>query len=178
MVKMLAELPNAKTLVTTLGSRGAVMVARVDDVLDETTTTTTTLRELVGSLEAEAKAKETKENGDAKSAVPLPAVPATSATVYLEDAGADAATKLGPVRVTFAPAAAMRAEQIADTTGAGRFLHRIVLLRRRHRDGAARSDAAGRVRRRQEVHGAGREAGTPQARHRAGRALPGSRVMR
>lgn len=119
MVKMLAELPNAKTLVTTLGSRGAVMVARVDDVLDETTTTTTTLRELVGSLEAEAKAKETKENGDAKSAVPLPAVPATSATVYLEDAGADAATKLGPVRVTFAPAAAMRAEQIADTTGAG-----------------------------------------------------------
>ena len=119
MVKMLAELPNAKTLVTTLGSRGAVMVARVDDVLDETTTTTTTLRELVGSLEAEAKAKETKENGDAESAVPLPAVPATSATVYLEDAGADAATKLGPVRVTFAPAAAMRAEQIADTTGAG-----------------------------------------------------------
>ena len=120
MVKMLAELPNAKTLVTTLGSRGAVMVARVDDVLDETTTTTTTLRELVGSLEAEAKAKETKENKMyAKSAVPLPAVPATSATVYLEDAGADAATKLGPVRVTFAPAAAMRAEQIADTTGAG-----------------------------------------------------------
>ena len=120
MVKMLAELPNAKTLVTTLGSRGAVMVARVDDVLDETTTTTTTLRSLVGSLEAEAKAKETKENKMyAKSAVPLPAVPATSATVYLEDAGADAATKLGPVRVTFAPAAAMRAEQIADTTGAG-----------------------------------------------------------
>jgi sugar/nucleoside kinase (ribokinase family) len=120
MVKMLAELPNAKTLVTTLGSRGAVMVQRVDDVLDETTTTTTTLRSLVGSLEAEAKAKETKENKMyAKSAVPLPAVPATSATVYLEDAGADAATKLGPVRVTFAPAAAMRAEQIADTTGAG-----------------------------------------------------------
>ena len=120
MVKMLAELPNAKTLVTTLGSRGAVMVQRVDDVLDETTTTTTTLRSLVGSLEAEAKAKETKENKMyAESAVPLPAVPATSATVYLEDAGADAATKLGPVRVTFAPAAAMRAEQIADTTGAG-----------------------------------------------------------
>ena len=118
MVAMLAELPRAKTLVTTLGSRGAVMVARVDDVLDETTTTTTTLRELVASLEAEAKAKETKENGDA-AAVPLPAVPATSATVYLADAGADAATKLGPVRVTFAPAAAMRAEQIADTTGAG-----------------------------------------------------------
>jgi sugar/nucleoside kinase (ribokinase family) len=118
MVAMLAELPRAKTLVTTLGSRGAVMVARVDDMLEETTTTTTTLRELVGSLEAEAKAKETKENGDA-AAVPLPAVPATSATVYLADAGADATTKLGPVRVTFAPAAAMRAEQIADTTGAG-----------------------------------------------------------
>ena len=32
MVAMLAELPRAKTLVTTLGSRGAVMVARVDDV--------------------------------------------------------------------------------------------------------------------------------------------------
>ena len=53
------------------------------------------------------------------AAVPLPAVPATSATVYLMDAGKDAATKLGPVRVTFAPAAAMRVEQIADTTGAG-----------------------------------------------------------
>ena len=39
--------------------------------------------------------------------------------MYLADAGEDAATKLGPVRVTFAPAAAMRAEQVADTTGAG-----------------------------------------------------------
>ena len=124
MVAMLAELPRAKTLVTTLGSRGAVMVARVDDwdeACDETT-----LRELVASLEAEAKANETENatsgdgdgDGDA-AAVPLPAVPATSATVYLMDAGKDAATKLGPVRVTFAPAAAMRVEQIADTTGAG-----------------------------------------------------------
>ena len=124
MVAMLAELPRAKTLVTTLGSRGAVMVARVDD-WDEACETTT-LRELAASLEAEAKANETENatsgdgdgDGDA-AAVPLPAVPATSATVYLMDAGKDAATKLGPVRVTFAPAAAMRVEQIADTTGAG-----------------------------------------------------------
>ena len=124
MVAMLAELPRAKTLVTTLGSRGAVMVARVDDwdeACDETT-----LRELVASLEAEAKANETENatsgdgDGDGDAAAgPLPAVPATSATVYLMDAGKDAATKLGPVRVTFAPAAAMRVEQIADTTGAG-----------------------------------------------------------
>jgi sugar/nucleoside kinase (ribokinase family) len=124
MVAMLAGLPRAKTLVTTLGSRGAVMVARVDD-WDEACETNT-LRELAASLEAEAKAKAKKNpnetdgatDGDG-AAVPLPAAPATSATVYLADAGEDAATKLGPVRVTFAPAAAMRAEQVADTTGAG-----------------------------------------------------------
>lgn len=122
MVAMLAELPRAKTLVTTLGSRGAVMVARVND-WDEACEETT-LRELVASLEAEAKANKTEsatsgEDDANAEAVPLPAVPATSATVYLVDAGKDAATKLGPVRVTFAPAAAMRAEQVADTTGAG-----------------------------------------------------------
>ena len=55
MVAMLAGLPRAKTLVTTLGSRGAVMVARVDDW--EEACETTTLRELAASLEAEAKAK-------------------------------------------------------------------------------------------------------------------------
>lgn len=122
MVAMLAGLPRAKTLVTTLGSRGAVMVARVDDW--EEACETTTLRELAASLEAEAKAKKNPNETDGATdgdgaAVPLPAAPATSATVYLSDAGEDAATKLGPVRVTFAPAAAMRAEQVVDTTGAG-----------------------------------------------------------
>jgi len=51
--------------------------------------------------------------------VPVPGPPVISPPVYLIDAGDDAAAALGPVRVVFAPAAAMSTADVADTTGAG-----------------------------------------------------------
>jgi hypothetical protein len=145
MVAMLAGLPRAKTLVTTMGSRGAVMVARVDD-WDEACETTT-LRELAASLEAEAKAKKNQNETDGATdgdgaAVPLPAAPATvSATVYARRTQATMRPRRRsvPCEVTFAPAAVNAARSSRRRHHRrGRLLHRVVVLRRRHRDGAAR----------------------------------------
>lgn len=118
MVKMLSELPRAKSLCTTLGSRGAVLVERVDEWEEDVKSAT--LKKLLTSLETEAKSGDAASSKEKDTSdVPLPAVPKTSSVVYLTDAGDEATAKLGPVRVTFAPAAKMSAEQIVDTTGAG-----------------------------------------------------------
>lgn len=118
MVKMLSELPRAKSLCTTLGSRGAVLVERVDEWEEDVKSAT--LKKLLTSLETEAKSGDAASSKEKDTSdVPLPAVPKTSSVVYLTDAGDEATAELGPVRVTFAPAAKMSAEQIVDTTGAG-----------------------------------------------------------
>lgn len=130
MVKMAASLPRAKAMITTLGSRGAVMLQRVDDwgeEGDEGEQPKTTLAAVLATLENDAAgaageagaAGAAKKSGDGEVVVPVPGVPVSSATVYLTDGGEDDAAALGPVRVTFAPSAVMSKEDVADTTGAG-----------------------------------------------------------
>ena len=115
MVKLFAELPRARAMVTTLGKRGAVMLRRVNDWDGEETRAT--LRETLARLEATAA---TAAAGEPESgAVPIPAPPVASPTVYLTDCGDEDTVAVGPVTVTFAPAAEMHAEDVADTTGAG-----------------------------------------------------------
>ena len=121
MVKLLAELPRARAMVTTLGKRGAVMLRRVDDWDGEETRAT--LRETLAQLEMASAAAAAVVGGHAgepePGVVPVPAPPVASPTVYLTDCGDEDAAAVGPVTVTFAPAAKMRAEDVADTTGAG-----------------------------------------------------------
>lgn len=120
MVKMAASHPRAKALITTLGSRGAVMVQRVDDPTEVTDARRDTLAAVLAALEAKAaEAAPAKHVESISDDVPMPNEPVTSDVVFLTDAGDDDAEALGPVRVTFAPAAAMAKEAVADTTGAG-----------------------------------------------------------
>ena len=132
MVKLVASLPRAKALITTLGSRGAVMLQRVDDWGNEEDNgeggdqKRVSLSETLTRLEKEATTEKgggANTNANASSGgevVPIPLAPATtSGAVYLTDAGDDDAAAVGPVRVTFAPAATMSKDDIADTTGAG-----------------------------------------------------------
>ena len=117
MVKLFAELPRARAMVTTLGKRGAVMLRRVNDWDGEETRAT--LRETLARLETEATAATAAAGEPESGAVPIPAPPVASPTVYLTDCGDEDTVAVGPVTVTFAPAAEMRAEDVADTTGAG-----------------------------------------------------------
>ena len=117
MVKLFAELPRARAMVTTLGKRGAVMLRRVNDWDGEETRAT--LRETLARLETEATAATAAAGEPDSGAVPIPAPPVASPTVYLTDCGDEDTVAVGPVTVTFAPAAEMRAEDVADTTGAG-----------------------------------------------------------
>jgi len=117
MVKLFAELPRARAMVTTLGKRGAVMLRRVNDWDGEETRAT--LRETLARLETEATAATAAAGEPESGAVPIPAPPVASPTVYLTDCNDEDTVAVGPVTVTFAPAAEMRAEDVADTTGAG-----------------------------------------------------------
>ena len=117
MVKLFAELPRARAMVTTLGKRGAVMLRRVNDWDGEETRAT--LRETLAQLETEAAAAAAAAGEPESGAVPIPAPPVASPTVYLTDCNDEDTVAVGPVTVTFAPAAEMRAEDVADTTGAG-----------------------------------------------------------
>ena len=117
MVKLFAELPRARAMVTTLGKRGAVMLRRVNDWDGEETRAT--LRETLARLETEATAATAAAGEPESGAVPIPAPPVASPTVYLTDCGDEDTVAVGPVTVTFAPAAEMHAEDVADTTGAG-----------------------------------------------------------
>ena len=107
----------ARAMVTTLGKRGAVMLRRVNDWDGEETRAT--LRETLARLETEATAATAAAGEPESGAVPIPAPPVASPTVYLTDCGDEDTVAVGPVTVTFAPAAEMRAEDVADTTGAG-----------------------------------------------------------
>ena len=117
MVKLFAKLPRARAMVTTLGKRGAVMLRRVNDWDGEETRAT--LRETLARLETEATAATAAAGEPESGAVPIPAPPVASPTVYLTDCGDEDTVAVGPVTVTFAPAAEMHAEDVADTTGAG-----------------------------------------------------------
>ena len=117
MVKLFAELPRARAMVTTLGKRGAVMLRRVNDWDGEETRAT--LRETLARLETEATAATAAAGEPESGAVPIPAPPVASPTVYLTDCGDEDTVAVGPVTVTFAPAAEMHAEDVVDTTGAG-----------------------------------------------------------
>jgi sugar/nucleoside kinase (ribokinase family) len=117
MIKLLSELPRAKSLVTTLGSSGALMVSRVKDS-DRNACEKKTLKEVLAALKDESM-KTNEDDSESRTEVPLPGLPVSSATLYLTDAGDDAMTAVGPVCVTFAPACAMTTDQIVDTTGAG-----------------------------------------------------------
>ena len=128
MVKLMASLPRAKALITTLGSRGAVMLQRVDDWSNEVEDgegggqkRVVSLSETLTRLEKEATSAAEEKDGEVEI-VPIPLAPATTSSgeaVYLTDAGDDAAAAVGPIHVTFAPAAAMSKDDVADTTGAG-----------------------------------------------------------
>jgi len=166
MVKMMAGLPRAKAMLTTLGSRGAVMIERAPGA-EAAATKVTFLGALLEALEADSGAAaaeavwaaggsieeaaaaagagtegaegagkaaagavgagagaegagaESSSGGGGGSDVPVPGAPITSPAVLLADAGAGAASDLGPVRVTFAPAAKLPRGDVADTTGAG-----------------------------------------------------------
>jgi sugar/nucleoside kinase (ribokinase family) len=127
MVKLAASLPRAKALVTTLGSRGAVMLQRVNEWGeagggDGKGEKRETLAGLLAKLEEDAAAAAgagVGKKSDGGVVVPVPGVPVTSGAVYLTDGGEATAAALGPVRVTFAPAAALSISDVADTTGAG-----------------------------------------------------------
>ena len=73
MVKLFAELPRARAMVTTLGKRGAVMLRRVNDWDGEETRAT--LRETLARLETEATAAATRRRASpnpARSPSPRP----------------------------------------------------------------------------------------------------------
>ena len=117
MVKLFAELPRARAMVTTLGKRGAVMLRRVNDWDGEETRAT--LRE---TLRAVGDGGDGGDGGGGRARIrrgPHPRAPVASPTVYLTDCNDEDTVAVGPVTVTFAPAAEMRAEDVAGTRARG-----------------------------------------------------------
>ena len=115
MVAMASKLTDAKAIVTTLGSRGAVCLRRVD-AKESKEVKTEPLADVIARLEKDASSVVMPPSF---GSVPIPAWPTVSGPVTLTDAGDDAMKALGPVEVTFAPAVKLQKSAVVDTTGAG-----------------------------------------------------------
>ena len=110
MVAMASKLPDAKAIVTTLGSRGAVCLARVD-AEESKEVKTGSLADVIARLEKDASSVVMPPSF---GSVPIPAWPTVSGPVTLTDAGDDVMKALGAVEVTFAPAVKLQKSAVVD----------------------------------------------------------------
>ena len=114
MMRVLASAPEARSVTTTLGARGAVALARVDEDdedadADAKTREATCIDDVIARVEAlanETSSEESDAPGPSRSTAP---------TRVRDSSGASEMT----VEVIFTPARRLRDEDVVDTTGAG-----------------------------------------------------------
>ena len=164
MVKLFAELPRARAMVTTLGKRGAVMLRRVNDWDGEETRAT--LRETLARLETEATAATAAARARIRRG-PHPRAPRRVPDRLphrLRRRGhRRGGTRHRHVRARGGNARGGRRRH----DGRGGLVHRVDVLRRRRRTPTRGRHATGGVRRREKVHQTRRATGTPGERHGA-----------
>ena len=112
MMRVLESAPDARSVTTTLGARGAVALARVDEdaAAAAKTREATSIDDVIARVEALANETSSTTSEDA----PGPSRE-TEAVRVRDSSGALEMT----VEVIFAPARRLRDEDIVDTTGAG-----------------------------------------------------------